>query len=332
MPTYGDPVYVILTSRLIPWAEPQGMEPSMNRGNQSMAAHSHSSQGRMHPSITLGGHDLLKAVGLNLVLWPVPNALGSDTAWRAQHPEIQTKTTANCPKPRGDASVLDGLAPGDGYRVSMPNTGFVMEILWAAQHKLAAAQKHFWSFQLPDGVLLEPRQREALVKQALAAVLPPQSAAVPLPESNAAMGQSSPLNRNSLARMGSELDTMGRSPRELQLPSSTLVRAAANAIIRLGSLIRGARRRRKGRRMRGQVLKKRAATAPPSAASERRGRESIRSRIGSLGTTVFQKGRVRVASVNCPKAMALGRPCNYRNNVNVAASFASHVDRVVIPH
>ena len=72
-----------------------------------------------------------------------------------------------------------------------PDMAFVPQVLSSTQHKLAAAQRRFWSFVLPDGEFLEPRLREILVKQAFAAtaapVAPQGSQAANLQDAQAAM-------------------------------------------------------------------------------------------------------------------------------------------------
>ena len=69
--------------------------------------------------------------------------------------------------------------------------GFVTEVLSGTGHKLAAAQREFWSFVLPDGSQLTPQQRSERVKQAFASQFTagqtPTSAAVPLSQAQQTM-------------------------------------------------------------------------------------------------------------------------------------------------
>ena len=61
----------------------------------------------------------------------------------------------------GDPSILNDYNPLDSVRglsVGGPDMSNITQGLSATTHKVATAHKRFWSFVLPDGVLLEPRQ------------------------------------------------------------------------------------------------------------------------------------------------------------------------------
>lgn len=92
----------------------------------------------------------------------------------------------------GDASVLGGQEPETGSGMGVPDMGFVSQVLSGTQHKVAAAQREFWSFVLPDGHLLTPRLREQLVKQALAIAPSQPGQTMPVQQAEQAMQQFMP--------------------------------------------------------------------------------------------------------------------------------------------
>jgi hypothetical protein len=82
--------------------------------------------------------------------------------------------------PFGTPSTLGEMEGFQSSTLGHPDMGFVPQTSTEKQQKVAAAQRRFWSFVLPDRVLLEPRQREAFVKLAPAQSTGPQTAPVPL--------------------------------------------------------------------------------------------------------------------------------------------------------
>lgn len=94
---------------------------------------------------------------------------------------------SKAPSPPGDPSILTptpvdnvlykGAAAGIAGAVDM---GFVQEVLTSTRHKLATAQRRFWSFVLPNGISIEPQLRNTLVKQAMAPLLQPPGMTQPM--------------------------------------------------------------------------------------------------------------------------------------------------------
>jgi len=98
---------------------------------------------------------------------------------RQPRPQPVKTAAQSLPTFMGDPSILEvEVAAGEGA-VQLPNLGNLIQVLSSTRYKLAEARREFWTFVLPNGDLLEPRQRETLAKQAIAAILPPQSVAVP---------------------------------------------------------------------------------------------------------------------------------------------------------
>lgn len=82
-------------------------------------------------------------------------------------------------KVAGDASILVEDPVNKAVYTGPPDMAFVSEVLTSTRHKLAAAQKRFWSFVLPNGIPMESQLRTEFVKQAMAPFL--QAAGMPQP-------------------------------------------------------------------------------------------------------------------------------------------------------
>jgi len=140
----------------------------------------------------------------------------------------------------GDVSILNDYHPLDHVRrlrtpgLDMSN---VSELLSATRHKVAEATKRFFSFVLPDGHLLEPRQREALVKAAMMTAAGPMSTAVPVGQAQQAMqqfGGGNPMQAGS-GIMATGLDVPGMDTTAAAMPG-TPGHAATNVIDQQGGL------------------------------------------------------------------------------------------------
>ena len=163
---------------------------------------------------------------------------GVATSWLRE--KMARQRLSDAPQRAGDPSILNDYNPLDsvrGLRVGGPDMSNITQVLSSTTHKVAAAHKRFWSFVLPDGHLLEPRQREALVKQALYPTAGPMSQAVPMAQAQQTMSQMSggnPMQAGS-GVMPTGLDVPGMDTTAANMPG-TPGHAATNVIDNQGGL------------------------------------------------------------------------------------------------
>ena len=211
-----------------------------------MAATTRDAQGQTPVSVRINTDALLKAAGVEVPDATQPQREDHGGSWllRATGAEKQAQRAEQ--KQRfvaGDPSVLsalEGCESSHSYTTERPDMGFVPQVLSSTRHKLAETQRAFWSFVLPDGHLLTPRQRLDMVKEAFAAgQMPgqvPTSANVPLPQAQAAMQQFLP-GKPMMAGQGvrpTGLD--GPSDTTAEAMPGTPGHAATNVIDRMGGL------------------------------------------------------------------------------------------------
>lgn len=158
-----------------------------------MSARRTTSQGKPVLTMRINSDALLKAAGVTNRARTanerqIPSPHGKIPSGMALKPLENER--AKIASQKGDPSIISsegGCESSHSKVAEAADMSFVSQVLSSTGHKLAAAQKRFWAFALPDGHLLEPRHRDLLVKQAILAAQPSQSAAVPLAQAQAAM-------------------------------------------------------------------------------------------------------------------------------------------------